>query len=54
MGVQSQRAICMSGKLISKAAEAVILTLYSWKVIEGGGLAREPTEGTTSRRMVWT
>lgn len=32
----------MSGKLISEAAaEAVILTLYSGKVIEGVGLARE-------------
>lgn len=41
VGAQSQRAICMSGKLISEAAEAVILTLYSGKVIEGVGLARE-------------
>lgn len=31
----------MSGKLISEAAEAVILTLYSGKVMEGVGLARE-------------
>jgi hypothetical protein len=31
----------MSGKLISEAAEAVTLTLYSGKVIEGMGLARE-------------
>lgn len=65
VGVQSQRAICMSGNLISEAAEAVILTLYSWKVIESVRLARETqvphprlsrayTEGNTSGVLMWT
>lgn len=64
-GVQSQRAICLSGKLISEAAEAVILTLCSWKVTEGVGLAPETQvpkprfsraheEGSRSGARVWS
>lgn len=50
----------MSGKLISEAAEAVILTLYAWKVIEGVGLPREtqvPNPGFSRAhrgKHIWT